>query len=408
MEIPAAGELYGSDLLELSSVAVVARYNEALGGLGLEATGLRRFRVDGRGWSPEIAVEKGDVHYLSHGPANPLGVVVSPDQAGHPLYAPIHSFEAPLMRDYHLRHRDEIAELTRTAAIALDLEQELSRYREPADLLLVQSVRVHSYAGPLSVAAREQRELVARFESGGWADPLLRQALLTSARAHGDLRFRALTVPEMSFDSVRDFYADVFGGVFVLRAPGSGDEYLILRDEQRYRAQKVPGSMWLGDPELVEQLIAAGFVELGLPNDPRDLERLRTLQEALTIDLLSEADREADLSELTGPQRKRRLRELEGADRLFELEQLIARLERRRIPDPERMSLPLTRLLLRPRGDLPESQRSVVAQLLLRLEPSDVVRLYRRDRAHFFEAYTGWSAAKRQWAVATLSRNGLI
>ena len=408
MELPPGSNLYGTDLLELSSAAVVARYNEALRGLGLDPTALRRFRIDGRGWSPEVAVEMGDVHYLSHGPANPLGVVLSPDQAGHPLYAPIHSFEAPLMRDYYARYRDEIAELTRSSAIALDLEQELSRYTSPADLLLVQGVTVRSYAGPLSLAAQEQRELVERFEAGGWFDPALRQALLDSAREHGDLRFRALTVPEMPFGLIRDFYADVFEGVFVLRAPASGDEYLILRDERQYDTQQLPGSMWLHDPELAEQLIAAGFVELGLYRDPGDLEMLKTLQEALTVDLLSEADREASLSELLGPQRKRRLRDLEGAERLFELEQLIARLERGQMPDPELMSLPLTRLLLRPHRDLVEPQRSVVAQLLLWLEPNDVAGLYRVDRSHFFEAYAEWPGAKREWVHGVLSRNNLL
>ena len=59
---------------------------DALTNLGVETTGLDRFRIDRRGWSPEIAVERGDKHYLAHGHANPLAVVVSPDQRGAALY----------------------------------------------------------------------------------------------------------------------------------------------------------------------------------------------------------------------------------------------------------------------------------------------------------------------------------
>jgi hypothetical protein len=396
--------LFGRDLLELSSDSVVARYNGALEGLGLEPTELPNFRIDGRGWSPEIAVERGDVHYLSHGPANPLGVVVSPDQAGRPLYAPIHSFEGPLMRDYHTRFRDEIAELTRTSAIALDLEQELGRYSDPTDLLLVQDVTVRSYAGPLSRAAAEQRALVERFDSGEWFDPALRRELLTSARDHGDLRFRALTVPAMPFATVRNLYADVFGGVFVLRAPESGNEYLILQSEGVYREGGLRDSMWLYDPELPEQLVAAGFVELTLSVDPNELARLRTLQEALTIDLLSDADPDAELEDLRGPQRKRRLRPLDGPDveRLYQLEALITRLEQGQIPDPELFSPGLTRLLLRPERRLDPAQRAVVAQLLLRLESGDVRALYRHDRAHFYQRYAAWGQAKRSWVEGIL------
>jgi hypothetical protein len=192
--------------------------------------------------------------------------------------------------------------------------------------------------------------------------------------------------------------------VFVLRAPESGNEYLILQSEEVYREGGLRGSMWLHDPELPEQLLAAGFVELTLSVDPNELARLRTLQEALTIDLLSDADPEADLGNLGGPQRKRRLRALDGPEieRLYQLEALITRLEQGKMPDPELFSPGLTRLLLRPERGLDPVQRAVVAQLLLRLEPGDVTGLYRHDRAHFNQRYAAWGGAKRRWVEGLL------
>ncbi len=403
-----ASSLYGAGLFAVDNATLVSHYNDALTNLGVETTGLDRFRIDRRGWSPEIAVERGDKHYLAHGHANPLAVVVSPDQRGAALYAPIASFEGSLMAHYFERFAAAVADLTQSTAIGLDLDQKLSRYRDPADLLLIREVIVRSHAGPLSEAAETQSALIDEFEVGGWFDPELRRALLESAREHGDLRFRELAVPDMPFDGVHDFYADVFGGVFVLRAPSSGDDYLILCDQATYQAdsERASAAMWLRDPELIEQLLAANFVELDLSWYQQHLEVLQELSESLTIGLLGADDPELDFGSVAAPERKRRLRKLGSVvpERLFELEQLSARLEGGDRVEGRELSLDLTRLLLRPHSALPALQRSVVAQLLLYLEPIDVQALFDTDRAHFFEAYRGWPEAKRRWAQQVLAR----
>ena len=83
---------YQQHLVEVSSPALVKRYNAALESLGLKPTKLSSFHLDGRGWSPEIANEQTN-DYLSHGPANALAIILSPDQRDKPLYAPSTSFD---------------------------------------------------------------------------------------------------------------------------------------------------------------------------------------------------------------------------------------------------------------------------------------------------------------------------
>ena len=65
-----AANLYQSELIPISG-KLVERYNQCLLKLGFEPTKLKSFSIDGIGWSPEIAEEKKELHYLNHGEANP-------------------------------------------------------------------------------------------------------------------------------------------------------------------------------------------------------------------------------------------------------------------------------------------------------------------------------------------------
>ena len=76
--------LFGAGLIAIDTPELVGRYNACLQQLGIAPTDLTSFRIDGMGWSPEIARDKGDIHYLCAGIANPMAVIVSPSQRGKP------------------------------------------------------------------------------------------------------------------------------------------------------------------------------------------------------------------------------------------------------------------------------------------------------------------------------------
>ena len=58
-----AANLYRGELIPISG-KLVTRYNQCLTKLGFTKTKLKTFSIDGIGWSPEIAEEKGEIHYL--------------------------------------------------------------------------------------------------------------------------------------------------------------------------------------------------------------------------------------------------------------------------------------------------------------------------------------------------------
>ena len=87
--------LYGGGLT-LVSGPLVDRYNECLDMLGIKPVDLKRFHIDGIGWSPEISELLEDEYYLNLGDANSYGIIVSPEQFDQPIYRPFHSFDRDL------------------------------------------------------------------------------------------------------------------------------------------------------------------------------------------------------------------------------------------------------------------------------------------------------------------------
>ena len=77
-------KLYRNELIPVSG-KLVERYNKCLVKLGFTETKLKTFSIDGIGWSPEIAEEKKELHYLNNGESNPHGIIITPLQKGKPV-----------------------------------------------------------------------------------------------------------------------------------------------------------------------------------------------------------------------------------------------------------------------------------------------------------------------------------
>jgi len=76
-----------------------------------------------------------------------MGVIVSPSQRGKPIYSPFNSYDRRMLDAYFDRYHQTIADLTATTYLGLDIDQELTRYETPRDLLLVRYIVVRSIAG---------------------------------------------------------------------------------------------------------------------------------------------------------------------------------------------------------------------------------------------------------------------
>jgi hypothetical protein len=411
--------LFGQGLLTLSLPGLVERYNACLRDMGLAPTGLSSFRVDGWGWSPEIAEERGDPNYLAHSKtAPPCAILLSPRQSGLPVYLPFHSFDPYLLRMVFQAAEPAIADLTAATAIWMDVDRELAAFREPADLLMVDAISLHFHdpAG-LMKAAASQRELVHRFhnERMAWADRKLLQNLVQSVRDHGDLRYRSLTIPDLPYTHTRMFYTRAFGGLYVFRDLPGGLPLLVRAEAEPslFGGRATQGHLEYAaqDPALLPLLYQERLVDLQWTLYRDQPAVLKRLQECLFMRALADSDPQLDLILLSEGERRVRLQELTRKDQLpelyHELDRLLRILQRQETPQLSHASPELTRALTHPHRSLHESAWNTVRHLLAALAPDDITRLYEYDKPGFFARYPGWPPNFQAWAAEFLRRQVL-
>lgn len=212
-----AANLYRSELIPVSGKQI-ERYNQCLKKLGFKPTKLKSFAIDGMGWSPEIAEEKKNLHYLNNGEANPHGVIISPLQKGKPVYVPFHTFDRELMQYVFREYEDKIKDITRDSAICIDFDQQIDAFYEPLDILKYKSISISfRLINDVDKIQKAQLQLIDTFKKGNnFIDEHLHEQLLQSAKTHGDLRQRDLELPPLDFKT-DSFYTKAFGGVYILR-----------------------------------------------------------------------------------------------------------------------------------------------------------------------------------------------
>jgi len=411
MQLLVHAGLHGAGLIEISTPVLVGRYNGCLERLGIEPTKLDRFRIDGVGWSPEVAEEKENASYLCHGVANQMAVILTPDQRRAPIYHPFSSFERRMVDAFFSMFEVEIADITATNGIALTIDQGLTELVSPQDILLIDHVDLHAATdGILGEQARHQAALVDRFmnKKEAWFDPTLRAEIARSAAEVGDLRSRAIEMKEMSFGDLRSFYSIAFGGVFVIRTEPGLEDLLVVQDKDLLppRTRAVKNMFWVSDPKLVHHLFDLGILTVNFEwfrDNPKDLDYK---MECLAIDALASSEEGLDFGKLTAAQRKKMLVGIRNKvpDTYFELERLKRRLARGTLPDWQDLSRDALLVLMHPSGALEPWYREVVWRLICNLTQHDPLRLYVADKNTFFTHYQSWPASKRVWAVHTVSR----
>jgi hypothetical protein len=400
--------LFGGGLTLIESPELVSRYNACLVQLGITPTNLPKFNVDGIGWSPEIAHEKGDASYLSAGIANPMGVIVTPNQRKKPVYYPFNSYDRRLMEIYFDRFHQAIADVTGIRYIGLDFDAELSSYESPCDLLLVHYVILRSVAGGLFDAAKDQRKHVERFmsDSPDWFNPALRAEIIRSGKEWGDLRYVRTDIPDLKYE-VGSFHTNAFGGVFVFRLP-NGEALLIFEGEDRLpHCSDKCDKMYVNDPYLPARLLEENLVEVDTDWYSRHPEVLLEKMEGIRVTVLTDQDKKLDYDGLKYAQKRQLLQQNQGKfpSVYFELERFARRLKNGEHPEANQIPADLSTMLLRPHQALSEEEQEVVWLLLCRLQPLDVYRLYVSDKNRFFDRFARWSESKQDWAIKLLREN---
>jgi hypothetical protein len=389
--------LFGRGLIKIESSVLVSRYNAALVHMGIDPTKLTSFQIDRLGWSPEIAAEKSDEYYLSHGPANPVLIVLTPEQETAPIYFPMHSYDWKLTERWFKSHRTQIAELTKETAVCVDFDQSVELYAVPQDLAMVNEVivRTTTVDGFMS-KAEEQQKLIQSWmsDADSHLDVELIAGLEESAKSVGDLRRRSLLIRDYQFSDVADFYSRDFGGVFVLRSRNTSP-LIFVREESAAKKYDVP----LADENVLSILIERGYVETSVDWWQDHLYRLKVVAESFLVDVLEKHNPRLDYAKLNRQKRLQLVKKYKDElSEYLELYRVRDAMKKGKLPEVSDVVRPH---LLHPSDDLDPVSRELVWQLLTYVRGGRFVPLmYRHQKSVFVEAFTKrWKKPKRSWAM---------
>jgi hypothetical protein len=402
--------LYRSELIPVSG-KLVERYNKCLKTLGFKETKLDSFSVDGIGWSPEVAEEKNDIHYLNHGDANPHGIIISPLQKGKPVYLPFHSFDREIMQHIFRTHGAKINDITRDSAICIDFDQDIDVFYEPLDILKYDDVSItFRLIDNLEEKQKEQLQLVDKFRTGNnFIDESIHKELLESAKTYGDLRNRDLNLHPLHF-STGSFFTRAFEGVYLLR---DFIQTIVVFESKDIYKEAIKDTIHdvliyhIGQPELVDKLKSHIIIECDLEyivktsnyNRIKKFELYKSLQE-----------REHSIKEILDSKSlfKSYLNkiDIETRKRVMGVELYLEKLERSnafKIEDMIDQSMYFA--LHQPHSSLSTEHRDLIHKLLINISSKDVLFLYWYDKEQFYKNYETWDESFRDWVIETISNN---
>lgn len=403
-------DLYKGELIPISG-KLVERYNKCLIKLGFTETKLESFFIDGIGWSPEVAEEKGEIHYLNNGEANPHCIIITPLQKGLPVYNPFHSFDRELMKQVFKIHQTNIENITRDSAICVDFDQRIDVFYEPLDVLKYKDIIVRfRLVDNLDQAQKEQLELIELFKrDNNFVDEEIHQKLLESANTYGDLRERVIDIKDITFN-VDSFFTEAFGGIFVIKSFLS--PILVFQDIDAYKEAIKDTShdvlmYHIGHDQLIEKLQSHLIIEFDLNSEITKRRHERVKKFLLSKHLENTTHEVKDiledpmlfksyLNKIDISARKKVM----SVDRYLEKKSSGTFVKVEDIIDEE------VRVALHsPHSSLKPSEQDLIWKLLVSISPKDVLFLYWYDKEEFYKRYKNWNDSMKDWVIQTIKNN---
>ena len=217
MDLLRDNELIFGRLLPVSEPHLIERYNKALKAFGLKPTELKSFEIDRTGFSPQIAEELEDPHYLDPNEVNRRFIILTPAQADLPVVHTAFSNTSQLVYEFFSKNSRAIDALTIKDVIYGEIEDSVSRVEDIEDLISINQVefRVLSAEDVLGKAS-ELATLVDRLkqEPDAWRDDKMLERMVELAKVTGDIRENAL-VPDQVIFRHNAFWTSHFGGLYV-------------------------------------------------------------------------------------------------------------------------------------------------------------------------------------------------
>lgn len=410
MEKLKAAQLYRNELIPISG-KLVERYNQCLKMLGFTETKLTNFSIDGIGWSPEIAEEKQEIHYLNNGEPNPNAIIITPLQKGKPVYVPFHTFDREMMQHMFRTHGDIINDITRDCAICVHFDQHIDAFYEPLDVLKYGDISItFKLINNMDKVQKQQFELIDKFKQGhNFIDEDLHQQLLESAKTYGDLRHRNLELPELYY-TTDSFYTKAFGGVFVLRDFISP---IVVFQDEKWHKEAIKDTTYdvliyhISQPELMDKLrdhLIVGYDLDAAVKTPR-YNRIKKFMFAQYL-----KDTPHPIQDILDDNVlfKGYLNKLSIEDRkkVMSVELYLEKIE---ISNQHKLAdivdVELFEALNEPHSSLNVKHQDLIWKLLVNIAPLDVLFLYWYDKELFYKNYETWNDSLKDWVIMTIRNN---
>jgi hypothetical protein len=399
----AHGLMFGN-LIEVSSPALVERYNRALRHLTGKVTKLDDFHIDLSGYSPEIGDELDDDLYLNPNGANRQFILLSTAQKDAPLLNIKFSTSRGILTQFIEKNEAQLFALTARDAVAGELQNSVYAVDTPARLFDIRQVTVEADTIGGHVAdAGKLATMIDRFrqEPDGWRDDVLVAEMIGLAKKTGDVTRVPISLPVMTF-SQANYWTSHFGGVYIFRDVKYPAAISTL-DWKSLGDVPVPQVMdltlrnqiadWLDRNNLAEPIVQA-----------RGMDAAAVLRQKMDFILLDAADR---LGLELGDARRTELRKIAYKlgtalpEEFLGLAALLRWVEAGG-PWPKITSEhPAYFYTLRGKAG---KDRDLVNMLLSELAPMDVRQMYIVHKELFYAQYAGWSDRKKTYVADFLAR----
>lgn len=408
MELLRANELIYGRLLPVEEPHLIERYNKALKAFGLKPTELEKFDIDRTGFSPQIAEELGDPHYLDPNQVNRRFIILTPAQADLPVVHTAFSNTSQLVYEFFAKNSRAIDALTIKDVIYGEIEDSVSRVEDIEDLISINQVefRVLSAEDVLGKAS-ELATLVDRLkqEPDAWRDNNMLERMVELAKVTGDIRENAL-VPDQVIFRHNAFWTSHFGGLYVFI---DKDMTTVISDPaapgfRRSRPWQV-SYLSIRDADRVFRFLAStGRIELPRASWIESSNYLEHRAEMAISALIRDAEPDVDPGKFDRVWLQTWIHghaELINRDGTFPFlnaaKREIAQLGQLRIDevDPQHRFL-----VIRAKPDHPDAW--LTNRLISDFVPSDFVSRYVFNKQGFYKDYEGFGEAWRRHVVNTL------
>jgi hypothetical protein len=400
MRLIEKGLMFGN-LFEVSSAALVERYNRALKHLTGRETKLTSFHIDISGFAPEIGDELDDPLYLNPNGCNRQFILLSTQQKTAPLLNAKFSTSREILKAFIAENERQLFALTARDAVAGELVNSIYSVSDPARLFQIRQIEIEADTTESHlVDAHKLLDKIEKFETvtDAWWDDVLIADMIELAKKSGDIVRNPIKLATATFRQ-DNFYTSHFGGMYIFRdvkkpaaiTVGPPDDVVPLPIKSIYGFDDRNGiARFLEKNNLVESIVEA-----------RNLNTAALLQQRLDFILVDTAEGE----DLTG----------------------MGRMELRRVARRHLQELPvefhaLNDLLrwVEDGSDWPSitsehpayfytlravqgKDRDLVNMLLAELSPKDVRQLFICHKDAFYRAYLTWPDKKKSYVANFLA-----